>query len=136
MGNTRREDELGNIGTELLFENQKIRVWQMLLAPGESSPLHRHLHDYVWVDLTPTSTETLGPFSPTLLTHHDGFVQYNVVGRGGRTYDSGIKNAGTTTVRQIVIEFLGDSASEKPLSPETNGRGDPSPAFDTQAKQT
>jgi len=30
-----------NIGTELLFENERIRVWSMVLQPGEESPLHR-----------------------------------------------------------------------------------------------
>jgi hypothetical protein len=136
VANQRREDELGNIATELLFENDRIRVWQMLLAPGESSSLHRHLHDYLWVDLATTSTELLGPFPPTTLEHRDGYVQYNVVGHGGRKYDSGIKNVGTTTVRQVLIEFLGDSAAETPLVPETNGRGDLSPQLGTPTKET
>jgi hypothetical protein len=27
-------------GTELLFENELIRVWETLLGPGDSSPIH------------------------------------------------------------------------------------------------
>ena len=123
-----REEELGNIGTALLFENDHVRVWEMKLEPGESSPLHRHVHDYLWVDVTPSRKELLGAWPEgTTIEHEDGFVQHNTVGHGGRTYDTGIKNVGTATQRQIVVEFLGESRSESPLEPETNQRGEVSP---------
>ena len=35
----------GDVGTKLLFENERIRVWEMRLAPGERSQLHEHHHD-------------------------------------------------------------------------------------------
>jgi hypothetical protein len=41
--------EVGGVGTALLFENQQVRVWEMDLAPGESTALHHHEHDYVLV---------------------------------------------------------------------------------------
>jgi hypothetical protein len=123
-----REDELGNIGTKLLFENDRIRVWDMVLEPGQACKLHRHSLDYVWVDVTPCKKELLGPYpAGTVLENDDGFVQYNVVGHGGRDYDTGIRNIGTTTQRQIVVEFVGESVSPVALTPETNSRGDVSP---------
>lgn len=43
-------DEISNaIGTRLLFENERVRVWEQALAPGESFPRHRHEHDYVQI---------------------------------------------------------------------------------------
>ena len=39
--------ELGNVATRLLFENERVKVWEMLLEPGESSDLHRHGLDYL-----------------------------------------------------------------------------------------
>ncbi len=33
---------LGNVANKLLFENECVRVWEMTLAPGESSDRHRH----------------------------------------------------------------------------------------------
>ncbi|MFK7898062.1 MAG: hypothetical protein AB8G23_19685 [Myxococcota bacterium] len=36
----------GDVGTQLLFEDDKIKIWQMILEPGEASDLHRHNHDY------------------------------------------------------------------------------------------
>ena len=38
---------LGNVATELLFENDLVRVWEMRLAPGERSDRHRHNLPYV-----------------------------------------------------------------------------------------
>ena len=40
---------LGPIGDRVLFEDGHIRVWEMVLEPGERSPLHRHENDYVVV---------------------------------------------------------------------------------------
>lgn len=45
------EDVLGPIATELVYEDDHVRVWTQHLAPGEASPLHRHDHDYVIVDV-------------------------------------------------------------------------------------
>lgn len=37
------------VGTQLLFENERVRVWDLRLAPGESTGLHRHEHDYLYI---------------------------------------------------------------------------------------
>ena len=39
--------ELGDVATRLLFENDRVRVWEMVLEPGQSSDWHRHEHPYV-----------------------------------------------------------------------------------------
>ena len=36
------ERPLGNVANKLLFENDLVRVWEMNLAPGETSDRHRH----------------------------------------------------------------------------------------------
>jgi quercetin dioxygenase-like cupin family protein len=37
------------VGTELLFENDRVRVWDLRLAPGDRAGFHRHSHDYFFV---------------------------------------------------------------------------------------
>ena len=37
------------VGTTLLFENDRVRVWDLRLEPGESTGMHRHVHDYLYV---------------------------------------------------------------------------------------
>lgn len=38
-----------DVGTRLLFENDRVRVWDLRLAPGESTGRHRHCCDYLYV---------------------------------------------------------------------------------------
>ncbi|MCX7864542.1 MAG: hypothetical protein N2423_05850 [Novosphingobium sp.] len=37
---------LGDIGTKLLFEDDRVRIWEMSLAPGEETAPHHHENDY------------------------------------------------------------------------------------------
>ena len=39
-------EALGGVGTKLLFEDDRVRIWEMRLAPGEASDLHHHADDY------------------------------------------------------------------------------------------
>ena len=38
-----------DIATKLLFENDRVRVWEARLEPGEEFPNHMHAYDYVQV---------------------------------------------------------------------------------------
>ena len=49
MGTSHRV--LGTVATRLLFENDRVRVWEMDLAPGARSDTHRHELDYVLVQI-------------------------------------------------------------------------------------
>ncbi len=47
------------VGTRIIFENDRVRVWEIELAPGETLPMHWHELDYVVVSLGggPTTVE-------------------------------------------------------------------------------
>jgi quercetin dioxygenase-like cupin family protein len=45
----RGNDPLGPVATRVLVDNDRVRVWEMTLAPGEASALHRHDLDYMIV---------------------------------------------------------------------------------------
>jgi len=110
-----------NVGTELLFENDRVRVWDMQLAPGESSELHHHDSDYVFAYVSPVRLESTEPGGePKVSVFEDGYVQYNVVGRAGRTHR--VRNVGEEAHRHVIVEILGPSVSEDTLPPEHNGR--------------
>ncbi|GAA3796685.1 hypothetical protein [Amycolatopsis tucumanensis] len=38
----------GEVGSRLLSENERVRVWEIRLAPGERWHAHRHVLDYFW----------------------------------------------------------------------------------------
>ena len=43
------ERELGGVGTRVVFENDRVRIWELRLEPGEDSAVHRHELDHVLV---------------------------------------------------------------------------------------
>jgi quercetin dioxygenase-like cupin family protein len=46
----------GPKGTRVVFENDRVRVWEIELAPGETLAMHHHDLDYVVVTLTEGQT--------------------------------------------------------------------------------
>lgn len=45
------ERVFGGIATKVLMENDRVRIWEMRLAPGAESDLHRHEHDYIMIQV-------------------------------------------------------------------------------------
>src|SRR6516164_7341985 len=43
---------LGNVGTKLLLENDRVAIWELRLAPGEKERVHEHKRDYVMVQIS------------------------------------------------------------------------------------
>jgi predicted metal-dependent enzyme (double-stranded beta helix superfamily) len=43
--------KLGGIATKVLLENDRVKIWEMDLAPGEESDIHEHTMDYILVVL-------------------------------------------------------------------------------------
>jgi len=52
---TSPQNPSGQIATEILLENQYVKVWSMDLPPGQSSPWHHHKYWYVTVTTVPGS---------------------------------------------------------------------------------
>jgi predicted metal-dependent enzyme (double-stranded beta helix superfamily) len=46
---TQSERVLGGIATRVLLENDRVKIWEMDLAPGEDSAIHEHTMDYILV---------------------------------------------------------------------------------------
>jgi hypothetical protein len=42
---------LGKVASRVLFENDRVRIWELDLAPGARSDTHRHDLDYVLVQI-------------------------------------------------------------------------------------
>lgn len=45
------ERELGDVGTRIVFEDERVRVWKLALEPGESSAAHRHELDHLLIQV-------------------------------------------------------------------------------------
>lgn len=115
MTEAAKKDPVLDIGTELLFENEAVKVWSMELAPGEDSPYHRHTRDYLFVYTTPSKIAFVDPSGQLGETREygDGFVNYLAVG-GGLTHQ--IRNVSDIPHRQILVEFK----TVKDMAPTSN----------------
>ena len=45
------------VGSRLLSENDRVKVWEIRLLPGERLPAHKHVLDYFWTVLTAGESE-------------------------------------------------------------------------------
>lgn len=46
--------EKAPIATEVVFEDDTVRVWNQLVPSGDSIPLHHHEHDYFLLNISGT----------------------------------------------------------------------------------
>ena len=108
------------VGTELLFENDRVKVWGMALEPGETSPYHQHENDYVFVYTTPSRISSNRQTEEGQVREfEEGYVQYTQVGGG---IQHSITNVSDIRHHQIIVEMKGGSTSATPQPPENNGR--------------
>jgi predicted metal-dependent enzyme (double-stranded beta helix superfamily) len=100
--------KLGDVATKRLFENDRVRVWEMELEPGESSDVHEHQLDYLLIQLE--GDKIAGIFEPdTKGAYPPGTVEGDVapgnvifIERGGVET---AKNTGARRYREILVEL-------------------------------
>jgi quercetin dioxygenase-like cupin family protein len=98
-----RQNINGCVGTTLLSENDKVRVWIIRLAPGERIGFHRHVLDYFW-------TAVSGGRGRQHV--HDGTTVEYTYQPGETRHD--LENLGDKEMVFMTIEFL--SSANKPLA--------------------
>ena len=45
----RGNEPLGDIATDVLFENDRVKIWTLIVEPGQTSAWHLHQRDYITV---------------------------------------------------------------------------------------
>lgn len=101
------ERVFGDVATKLLMENDRVKIWEMRLDPGERSDLHRHEHDYVLVQVS--GDKIAGDFEPDTAGEFSGLVEGDVIpGQPMFISKGGIEtavNTGTVPYYEILIEL-------------------------------
>jgi mannose-6-phosphate isomerase-like protein (cupin superfamily) len=96
-----------DVGTRLWFENDRVRVWEVRLAPGERGAFHAHTRNYFWtvVDGGLGRQRTAG--AGTMITR-----EYDVGDTSFSTHTADdpmihdFENVGDTDIRFITVELL------------------------------
>ena len=107
---------MSGVGTKVVFEDDKIKVWELTLEPGEKTEVHTHEMDYIFYVINGSSLEIfdandsqIGTFDYSdgdvwpLRLEGDGLV---VVGNESLRVPAthAARNAGDKPYREILIE--------------------------------
>ena len=100
-----RATENLNVGTKLLFENDRVRVWELALDPGVRAPFHCHTIDYFWVAADPGPVvQRLLTGEMSYITHDRGQVTFFTF-RDGASLVHDLENVGDVPIRYITVEL-------------------------------
>ena len=91
---------MAEVGTKLIFENERVRVWEFTLQPGETIEAHKHDHDYFFYPLEGGTLEVTRPTGQTRATLESGKVYYR---KGGDTHAA--KNVDNHRYHEILVEL-------------------------------
>ncbi len=108
---------MAGVGTQKVFENDRVIVWHLDLEPGQQTERHTHELDYVVRILSGSTLEVFGPDGEMLDTvelEAGGAVSFRIDGaqivsnRPGypavpATHSA--KNVGATKFREVLVEF-------------------------------
>ena len=89
-----------DIGTKLIFENERVRVWEFTLQPGETIETHKHENDYFFYPIEGGTLEVTRPSGVTRATLNAGEVYYR---KGGDSHAA--KNVDDHRYHEVLVEL-------------------------------
>jgi mannose-6-phosphate isomerase-like protein (cupin superfamily) len=105
-----RNTRNGRVGSTLVSVSDHVRVWHLVLRPGERLPFHRHVLDYFWTVTQPgRSRSHYGSGEVRERDNAVGDTQHFRFG-AGESMIHDLENIGDTPLGFVTVEFL-DSAN-------------------------
>ncbi|HUC48087.1 MAG TPA: hypothetical protein VMA30_01800 [Xanthobacteraceae bacterium] len=103
----------GCVGSTLLSEDERVRVWIIRLEPGERIGFHRHVLDYFWTSVSGgKGRQHLMDGTTVEFTYKPGETRHETYGLGQyKVHD--LENLGDKEMVFMTIEFL--KSANKPL---------------------
>jgi len=118
----------GGVGSVLVSETERVRVWHLFLPPGGWLTFHRHVLDYFWT--TTTAGVARGYYQDGRIMdvhHYAGETRHFEHGEGD-FFVHAIQNVGETDLIFVTVEFL-DNAANRPIEIPDAMRLQPEPAL-------
>ena len=112
-----RQNNNGCVGTTLLSESERVRVWIIRLAPGQRIGFHRHVLDYFWTSVSGgRGRQHVHDGTTVEYTYQPGETRHETYGAGQfKVHD--LENIGDSDMIFTTVEFL-DSANAPLVLPE------------------
>jgi beta-alanine degradation protein BauB len=95
----------GKVGSVLVSETDKVRVWHIDLKPGERLPVHKHVLDYFWTALTAGTGRSHQPDGSISENEYDAGETKHLEYGPGESMMHDLENIGTTDLRFVTVEF-------------------------------
>jgi mannose-6-phosphate isomerase-like protein (cupin superfamily) len=94
------------IGHQVWFENDRVRIWGIDLAPGERVPFHCHKRTYFWVCVDGArGTQRFPTGEKEIYDFAVGDVDFLDVAPGEELVHD-LENSGESPLRFVAVEFL------------------------------
>ena len=105
----------GCVGSELLSESERVRVWTIRLKPGERLGFHRHVLDYFWSALTSgRGRQHLEDGSTAEHSYAAGETRHETYAPGEfKVHD--LENIGENDLLFATVEFLDSANAPLPI---------------------
>ena len=111
-----RDQPNGCVGSELLSESDRVRVWTICLRPGERLGFHRHVLDYFWSALTSgRGRQHLQDGSTVEHSYAAGETRHETYAPGEfKVHD--LENIGESDLVFATVEFLDSANAPLPIA--------------------
>jgi hypothetical protein len=95
------------LAASVLFENDRVRVWEDHAEPGQTKPLHVHRRPYITIIIAGERAENVGE-DGSVLDRFDGLKpgQAHSLGPDKLPLVHALHNTGSTSISIIIIELL------------------------------
>jgi mannose-6-phosphate isomerase-like protein (cupin superfamily) len=94
------------VGTNLWFENDRVRVWEVRLEPGERGPFHAHLADYFWTVVEEgRGLQRLADGTFAVRQYRVGETMF-IENTPERPLIHDLENVGDTVLRFVTVELI------------------------------
>ncbi len=114
----KKHEYSGVVGSVLVSETDRVRVWHLRLPPGYRCPFHRHVNPYFWS--AHTAGKARGYFSDGRIRdveHYAGETKHFHYGPGDYMLHS-VQNIGDTELLFTTVEFLDGTNQALPIPDE------------------
>ncbi len=93
------------VGTAVRFENDHVRVWEIVLEPGERGPFHIHTQTYFWTVVdSGRGKQRFADGTFVVRDYQSGETKYLVHSPDDPMIHD-LENVGSTTMRFITVEL-------------------------------